>query len=230
MNDAVVLERAPLPRMTILSLLGLALADALNPFSIGSLILLLSTDRPMARGWVFVAGTLGVYIPFGILLAEGWTAAFAALLPLLPIWLIGGVLAAAGFLCIGLAWHLSSKDRNDEPDQSLSKVLSLPATAAFAVASTMADAPTAVPFFAAAALIPDLAVGRAGQYAWVILYCLVYVAPLLLLLALRAALGVKGASMIERVQKGVYWSFRHLLPPLLVLGGGVLCWLGASFL
>lgn len=214
--------------MLIASLAGLALLDALNPFSIAAMVLLLTTDRPMARGWVFVAGTLAVYLPFGILLVEGWTAALTALLPLLPVWLIGGGILTAGLACIGLAIHLLRQGLPADPGASLGRALTLPATAAFAVASTLSDAPTAVPFFAAAALIPDLAPERVGQYLWVVLYCLVYVAPLLLMLAIRAAMGAKGAALLERVQRAIGWSFRHVFPPTLVLGGGWLSWLGLT--
>lgn len=44
--------------MSVLTFLGLALADAMNPFSIAAMAFLLTTDRPLARGIVFVLGTL----------------------------------------------------------------------------------------------------------------------------------------------------------------------------
>ncbi|KGJ23582.1 GAP family protein [Paracoccus sanguinis] len=216
--------------MLSLSLLGLAVVDALNPFSIAAMALLLATDRPMARGWVFVAGTFVVYLPFGIVLVEGWTAALSALLPLLPVWLKGGAVLVAGLACISLAIYLLRQVQSLDAGASLSRAMTLPATAAFAVASTLSDAPTAVPFFAASAIIPDLASGRVGQYLWVALYCLVYIAPLLLMLGIRAAMGAHGEVVLERVQRGVGWSFRYILPPILVLGGGWLCWLGLTFL
>lgn len=70
----------------ILVLAGLALIDALNPFSIAALAFLLSTDRPVQRAVVFVVGTFAVYFLAGVVLLEGWLILIEALLPLLPGW------------------------------------------------------------------------------------------------------------------------------------------------
>lgn len=212
--------------MTWLSFMGLAVADALNPFSIAAMVYLLATDRAVARGWVFVLGTLAVYLPFGVLLVEGWTAALAALIPLLPVWLVGGLLIAAGIVGIGIALWMLTKSQSASSAMPLSGGLTLRATAAFAVGSTLADAPTAFPFFAAAAQVSLLAETRMGQYLCILLYCLIYVAPLLLLLGLRIWLGDRSSTALTMVKGGVDWSFRHLLPPLLVLISAWLIWLG----
>lgn len=209
--------------MTELTFLGLALADALNPFSIAAMAYLLTTDRPMARGTVFILGTLAVYIPFGIMLVEGWTAVLAALVPLLPAWALGTALVVAGLSCIGFALWSWIKPGGRNGAMPLSDRLTLPATAAFAVASTFADAPTAVPYFAAATLAPLLAEGRVGEYLWLVLYCLIYVAPLILLLALRVWFGDRAERSLGRVRTAVDWSFRYLLPPVSVVVG---IWLG----
>jgi hypothetical protein len=209
--------------MTELSFLGLAMADSLNPFSIAAMAYLLTTDRPMARGTVFILGTLVVYIPFGIMLVEGWTAVLAALVPLLPVWAVGTALVVAGLCCVGFALWSWMKPGGRGGAMPLSDRLTLPATAAFAVASTLADAPTAVPYFAAATLAPLLAEGRVGVYLWVVVYCLIYVAPLVLLLAMRVWFGGRAERSLGRVRTAVDWSFRYLLPPVLIVVG---FWLG----
>jgi hypothetical protein len=214
--------------MTALSFLGLAIADALNPFSIAAMVYLLATDRAVARGLVFVLGTLAIYIPFGILLVEGWTAVLASLLPLMPVWLIAGLLIAAGVVGIAIALWMITRAISSSATMPLSDKLTLKATALFAMGSTLADAPTAFPFFAAAGQVHLLADARVGQYALVLVYCLIYVAPLLLLLGLRVWLGDRSLAALDRVKSAVDWSFRHLLPPLLVLIGAWLIWLGAE--
>lgn len=214
--------------MVILSLFGLAILDAMNPFSIVAMALLLATDRPLARGWAFILGTLAVYFAFGIMLVEGWTVALAALVPLLPQWLIGGALFLVGLACFAFAVHCYRQDLTQGKGALLDKVLTLPTTAAFAVASTLSDLPTAVPYFAAAALIPEMADTRLEQYLWLMLYCLIYVAPLCLMLGILVAWGDKAAFMLSGVQRGIAWSFRFILAPtLLVIGVGFL-WQGAS--
>ena len=127
-----------------------------------------------------------------------------------------------------LAIHLMRQDKSDNIGGSLGGALTLPATFAFAGLSTLSDAPTAVPFFAGAALIQDLAVGRIGQYLWIVAYCLVYVAPLLAMIAIRGAMQDRATSILAIVQRAIVWSFRHLFPPILLLGACWLCWTGAE--
>jgi hypothetical protein len=216
--------------MTLLSFLGLALADAMNPFSIAAMVFLLATDRPFARGGVFILGTLAVCFPFGVALVEGWTALLANLIPQLPSAVKSGLLILGGIACAGAAWWIISQGGRSGPSNRVSDRLSLPATAAFAIGSALADAPTAVPLFAAAAQIPTLAAGRLGQYAWLALYCLIYVAPLVLLLGIRLRLGEKAAPALRIVKSGVEWGFRYVLPPLLVVVGLWLVWIGVELL
>lgn len=216
--------------MSVLTFLGLALADAMNPFSIAAMAFLLTTDRPLARGIVFVLGTLIVYVPFGVALVEGWTALLTSLLPLIPWWVKGGLLVAGALLCVGIAWRMIRSDDPQDLASSVSNRLSLPATATFAIASTLMDAPTALPFFAAAAQILTFADGRVGQYLWVVFYCLIYVTPLLLLIGLRVGLGDRSGGALQAVKTAVAWSFANLMPPALILIGLWLAWIGTAML
>lgn len=210
----------------VAALLGVALLDAANPFSIAAMAVLLATDRPAMRGWTFVAGTAAIYLPFGVMLLEGWTAALRGFLPLLPAWAPGAAEAVAGAACLVAAVHAwRGAGQGGDGTSAMPQVtsLSLGATAAFAAASTLADLPTAVPYFAAASQIPALAEGRAGQYAWLIVYNAIYVAPLLLMLGARLALGDRAERVMTAVRRAVEWSFAHLMPPLLLaLGLGLI--------
>jgi hypothetical protein len=211
---------------SILTFLGLAITDAMNPFTVASMAMLLALDRPVARGVIFVVATFAVYLAFAILLAEGFTAAIAALLPLLPVWVPAALLIALAVVCIGFALYLWFNKAATDGGIALANALTLPGTAVFAVVSTLSDAPTAVPLFAAVAQLPELTDGRSGQYLWLVAYTVIYVAPLLLLLALRMALGVKADAALNRVMSVVNWSFNHLLPAVLLLAGAFAGWLG----
>ena len=214
--------------MLILSLLSLAVLDALNPFSIVTMALLLATNRPIARGWVFIAGTLAVYLSFGIMLVEGWTAVLASLVPLLPQWAIGAALFLAGLGCLAFALHSYRQDLTQDQGSSFDNVLTLPATALFAVVSTVSDAPTALPYFTAAALILDMADARLEQYLWVALYCLIYISPLCVMLGIRIAQGDRAAVILSAIQRRLAWSFRYILSPVLAAFGIWLSWLAAT--
>jgi Sap, sulfolipid-1-addressing protein len=211
---------------TILTFLGLAITDAMNPFTVASMAMLLALDRPAARGVIFAGATFVVYFVFAILLVEGFTAAVTALLPLLPNWVPGALLIALAVVCIGFAFYLWLDKTATDGGMSLARALTLPGTAVFAVVSTLSDAPTAVPLFAAVAQLPELADGRFGQYLWLVAYAAIYVSPLLLLLGLRIALGAGADAALNRVMNIVNWSFKHLLPTVLLLAGAFAGWLG----
>lgn len=213
---------------SVFAFLGLALTDAMNPFTVASVAVLLTLDRHLARGAVFVGVTFAIYLVFAILLAEGFTAAVAAVLPILPVWAPGALLLGFALLCIGFAIHLWFKPGSNGKDVSLAAALTLPGTAVFAIASTLSDAPTAVPLFAAVAQLPQLAEGRVGQYLWLVVYTAIYVAPLVLLLGLRRTLGTAADAALNRVAAAVNWSFKRLLPPALVLAGAASGWIGAE--
>lgn len=203
----------------IAGLLGLALLDALNPFSIAAMAFLLSTDRPSTRGLAFILGTAVVYLGFGIMLLEGWTAFLQSLLPLLPSWIpaLVEVLAGAGCLVGGIIlWRKSGSDTQSMPQIS---ALSVWATVLFAAGSTVSDLPTAVPYFAAASQITSIAEGRLGQYFWLLIYNVIYVAPMVAMLVVRLTLRKRADGVFSAIRKGVDWAFKHLMPLLLILFG-----------
>ena len=213
---------------SVLTFLGLAAADAMNPFTVASMAMLLALDRPVARGVIFMGATFAVYLAFAVLLAEGFTAAVLALLPVMPDWVPGALLVALALLCFGFAVRLWRQATDTGEGASLAMALTLPGTVVFAVLNTLSDAPTAVPLFAAVAQLPELADGRLGQYLWLVVYTGIYVTPLLILLGLRMALGAKADAALNRAMSVVNWSFKHLLPAVLSIVGSFSGWLGVD--
>lgn len=213
-----------------LAFLGLAITDAMNPFTVAAMAILLVLDRPIARGAIFAGVTFILCLGFAIALVEGSTAAMAQWLPLLPAWVPGLLLAVFALLCIGFAVHFWLERPSADASVRLAKAMSLPGTAVFAAVSTMSDAPTAVPLFAAVAQLPLLTEARIGQYLWLTLYSAIYVAPLLLLLALRILMGSHVDEALKSVLAAVNWSFRHLLPPMLLIAGAAASWFAVQSL
>jgi hypothetical protein len=208
------------------ALIGLALLDALNPFSIAAQAFMLSTDRPVARGLAFVFGTFAVYLLSGVVLLEGWLVLFHNLLPALPPWVPGSLEIGAGIAALAAGIYTWRQAAQGKPAPSPSN-LSLLATTAFAVVSTLSDMPTAVPYFAAASQIAASDGGALTRYTWLLVYNLIYVAPLVAMLALRVGLGDGTAAILRRVRTSVDWTVAKLLPPLLVLAGVALLGDGA---
>ena len=213
-----------------LAFLGLAITDAMNPFTVAAMAVLLALDRPFARGLIFILVTFAVYLGFAIALEEGLTAALAHWIPLLPPWVPALLLVLLGLACIGFALYLWFDDSAADASVRLAKALSLPGTAVFAAVSTLSDAPTALPLFAAVAQLPLMTETRLGQYLWLTLYCAIYVSPLILLLVLRELLGSHADRALSKVLSAVNWSFRHLLPPMLLIAGVAAGWFTARII
>lgn len=198
--------------------LGLAAVDALNPFSIAAQAYLLGTAQPYKRAWTFAVGSFAVYLAGGVLFVQGAGAFLRSLLPELPRLVLPVGAIALGIGCVALAAHLWFKSNRGKPFVPPAD-LSVSATLGFAIFSTLSDLPTALPYFAAAAKIAETSDTFLTQVAWLLVYNLVFIAPLVMLIWVHIALGVRSASVFGSIERSVNWSFVFLLPPLLALGG-----------
>lgn len=205
---------------------GLALIDALNPFTIAAQAYLLGTPRPMRRSIAFLVGTYATYLAGGVVLLLGWGAFLARVLPLLPGWAIpaGEILLGVGAFGFGI--RSLRKSATGTPFAPPSDV-SVRATLGFAVASTFADLTSALPYFGAISQIAsaDLGDWTTGlALAW---YNLLYCAPLIALIIARAALSEEASALFfGRMRRAIDWAFAKLLPPLLILAGAGLAFDG----
>jgi cytochrome c biogenesis protein CcdA len=206
-----------------LTIIGLGIADALNPFSIAAMAFLLTTDKPFERGATFIIGTLLVYFPGGIALMQGWTAVLKSILPSLPAWVLPAAYIISAIVCFGFAFYFFMQGRSkDGKLKTTPSNLSLMATLIFAIASTLSDLPTALPYFAAVNAISAASSGLVHELLFLTLYNLIYISPLIVMLMIRAWAGAKAQASLEIVRRAVDWSFVHLLPPISALLGAYL--------
>jgi cytochrome c biogenesis protein CcdA len=200
--------------MDIITLIGFGIADALNPFSIGAMIYLLATDRPIARGLVFIMGTLFVYFPGGFALMTGWAAVINMLLPIITPWLPAVLHFVLGLICcVAAIYFFRRKRKEGKQTDPKPHSLSLTATFIFAIASTLSDLPTAIPYFAAVNIITGLGHTLFFQLCLLMLYNLVYVSPLILVLVIAMFTGAKAQPALKKVRTSIDWCLVHLLPP-----------------
>jgi hypothetical protein len=125
--------------------------------------------------------------------------------------LAGGLVVGAGIY----AWIRAAGGKTAPSPMNLS----LPATLAFAIVSTVSDLPTAIPLFAAVNQIAATGDGTFARYGWLAFYTVVYVTPLIAMLAASLALGQRAEPTLVCVRQAVDWTFARLLPPALVLAG-----------
>ncbi|MEO6102890.1 MAG: GAP family protein, partial [Pseudoxanthomonas sp.] len=195
------------PRMESLlsSLLLLALLDSLNPSALVVALWLLSRPKPAARLLAYVAGILASYLALGITMMLGFTALSERLGQALdhPVALaMQGLLGAA--LLVYAIFAPSSAHAAQEPD--------LPATGkllgffVLGMAVTAAELVTALPYFAAIALMIGDNLEAAQWLPLLLGYNLIFIVPPLLLLGLHALLGHRTderfARWRERLRRG----------------------------
>jgi hypothetical protein len=90
----------------------------------------------------------------------------------------------------------------------------------FAIASTIADLTSALPYFVAVSQIESVRLGVLQTTLMLGWYNLLYCAPLLALIAGRMSLGkAASAHFFGRLRSAIDWAFAKLLPPLLVVAG-----------
>ena len=204
----------------LLSLIALGIADALNPFSIAAVVYLLTTDKPIARGSTFIVGTFLFYFTAGVALMEGWSQILKNILPGLPEWISFSFYIVSGIVCLAIAQHLYSnaKKGDGQPYVSIGNV-SLRAIFVFAIASTLSDLPTAIPYFAALDIIAHSDNGGIEKICLLLLYNLIFISPLVLLLAIKLSAGETVPGYFMKIRHGVEWCFAKLLPPLIAVFG-----------
>jgi hypothetical protein len=207
-------------------LTGLAALDALNPFSVAALAYLLGTNRAVAHGMTFVAGTYVTYLLCGLLLLQGWGLALRRLIPLLPPWIPGSIEILAGGACLTFAvW--AWRQGGTVIESAAPGAVGLPATFGFAVVSTAADMPTAVPYIVAVNRIAAGDLGPGSEILLLAWYVTVYIAPLALMVGARASLGVTAVNLFGPIRRAMDWGLGRLMPPALMIGGLWLLWDGA---
>jgi len=208
------------------ALTGLALADSLNPFTVAAQGYLLGTPRPLGRSVAFLVGTFATYFLGGILLLQGWLAFFRHLAPRIPAGWIGAGEIILGLVLAGFAVWTFRRAGGGTPFRPPEN-LSVPATLAFAAASTVGDLPSALPYFAAVNRIAAGTDSLAAELLWLAWYNLLYVGPLILMIAAHAFLpSERSAALFGRIRGAIDWSFAKLLPPLMALGAAFLLYDG----
>jgi cytochrome c biogenesis protein CcdA len=200
------------------SLIPLALVDALNPFSIAALIYLLGLPRRVSHALVFTFGTFSIYLLGGVLLVVGISSFLSNWMLSVPSRWLAGSETAAGALCVlfaAYAWRSQSQGHDFKPPKDL-KILT---TLVLSMIATASDLPTAVPYFAAVSLIAGANASWSVQGLMLLIYCVIYITPLLFLVGLHAYFQERAAQMFARIQAGIGWAFAKLIPPMILIAG-----------
>lgn len=211
------------------ALLGLALVDSLNPSTIAQAAVLSGGARPVRAVLAFWSGALLTYLALGTLLVLGPGEVIQEVVTDPPRWLrLAGLGAGPALLAASVvAWS-----RRGSGGDRLSGLRRSSPDLAFGMGmlSTAVDAFTAAPYFAAAAIVTGSTLSFGSQVGVLGLYNLVYLAPVLLVLVVRLALGARAEPLFARF----FAAVERVLPgafAVLSAGGGLaVLWIGVDAL
>ena len=215
----------------LLAIVGLGLLDSLNPFSIAACAVVSARPQSLGRGVAFITATFLVYFLSGVALVTGWAELLIALQPWIKPWMrVAFWLLVAFGCCLGaiFLWR--------RPPMGQDKAVKQPSSTAilaiflFAFGSTLSDMPTAFPYFGAIPIMVATGANFLGLLAWLALYSLIYVSPLIILLAYRLIFPQAFEPLQGVINRMMDWVIRRLSPALLVPCAGWAAYLAAQSL
>lgn len=197
---------------------GLALADAINPTSLGIGLYLLLHHNYVHKLLVFVAGLFVTYFLFGVALELGVARHF------LELWgerhpatvavsiLIGGAMVVYGLL-------LGRRPKRRRKALQERSIVSLPSAFALGGLATLMDLPTAFPYLGAITVIGRLELTYTQVVLVLFVYNLVVILPLIVLLLVRVRTHRHSEAVVRRLQRKVFaWERLGLRILLIALG------------
>lgn len=201
--------------------------DSLNPATIAPALYIAAGRTPNRSLSGFIAGVLVVNLAGGLVLALGPGQAILAIAPhpgrdvrhLLELALgIGTMVVAVGLWLWRnrLASHITGKeDRLDRASLLVGGGI------------TLAELPTAVPYFAVIAAVVSSGRTVPAQVGLLFLFNAAFVAPLLAILVLRSLAGARALERIERLRALLERHLGSAIPALVLLAGVLLTLAGA---
>ncbi len=204
-----------------LAVVAIALPDSLNPSLIAAAAYLALGAHPVRRSLVFAVTAFAVTLAGGLAIALGLGDLILSLLPKLSHTAKFDVITVVGVLvmCGGAViwWRrdaLAGKpaDRHREPEEGSSAAL-------LAAGIAGIELLTAFPYFAAIAMVLGSSVSGAGKISLLVLYNLVYVLPLLAIVAIRAIMGEKGAELLLPVTNWIQTHWPMVVAPVAGVAG-----------
>jgi cytochrome c biogenesis protein CcdA len=181
----------------VVLVLGIALADGLNPSTIAPALVLAVRRRGALLVAVFAVGVFAPAFAAGVLVVVGPGRALLGLLPHISpstkhLLEIGGALALA-VLAVLLWVHrerVTSGMKREPPGGALG-------AAGLGAGIMLAELPTAIPYFAALAAIVGSSASLLVQLELVALFNLAFVLPLLVIVGIRLLAGPRSQRLLD---------------------------------
>jgi cytochrome c biogenesis protein CcdA len=207
-----------------LAVVVIAAPDSLNPSLIVAAVFLTLGAHPIRRSAMFTISAFVITLAGGLAIALGLGDLILSLLPKLSRTAKYDVIIAVGVLvmCGGavLWWRrdaLASEpsDSHREPAEGGSAVL-------MGAGIAGVELLTAFPYFAAIAMVVGSSVSGAGKVFLLVLYNVIYILPLIAIVAVRAIMGEKGAELLVPVSDWIETHWPVVAAPIAGVAGAAL--------
>lgn len=207
--------------------LGVGLADSLNPSTVGPALYLATAPRPVARVALFTLGVFAVNFTAGIALALGPGMLLVHLVPQPDRTVRHALELAAGLVLLAIAVGLWAARRRLARRGLPMRRGGGGSALALGASIAAVELPTAVPYLGVIAAIVAAPASVPQTIALLALFCGAFVAPLLTIVVVLVVAGERAAPVLAR---GGAWLERRwpvVLAALLLLVGGGLTAAGA---
>lgn len=205
----------------LVSLIGIAVVDSLNPTLFIAQLYLLTTPQPIPRLLSYIAGVMLVNVSGGVVLLAGVQTVIVNFLSNIDVDAqhIGQLVLGLAIFGFGL-WLKPTMPRNDEVKKPRS--LHPRHTFVLGMVVMLNEITTALPYFVAIERIVQAQLGAIGNSLALIIYNAVFSAPLLAFVALFVAYRQRFAAQLARITHAIqHWTPRFIKYGSLVFGGGL---------
>lgn len=203
----------------LVSLLGLALLDSLNPSALAVTIYLLLAGRPyVGKVLTYVAGVYASYLVLGVLVLLGLGSVWSYL-ESPTAYAVQGVVGA---LLFGYAIFAPNKSRKGGTTVMQPRSWNLGAVFLLGVTVTIVEFSTAFPYLGAIALMTNAELPFAQWLPILVVYNAIFVLPPLLLLVSYSLLGSRLEKRFERLRERFERGSRETMLWILGIVGFIL--------
>jgi cytochrome c biogenesis protein CcdA len=204
---------------------SIALADAINPATVAPALYLATTERPLRRLVAFMGAFFAVNVAGGVLIVLGPGQLLLSLTPHISADARHGIELGAGIALLVTAFLVASSTSPEQPEPR--RAPGSPGRAA-ALGATIAalELPTALPYFAAIAVIVGADLSLADQVLLITVFNLVFVSPVLVMIGLLAGAGDRNTDRLRRLGDLLRLQWRRAFACLAAAAGLVLAGFG----
>lgn len=217
-----------------LTMLMLAVADALNPATIATMIIILPIVKKKWHSLIFVTGTFMVYFITGIIVFIGVdkylksfsnsiAERFAKHVGLIELLIAAIIITIAIVQAVKLIKRIIKKEPTKKDYMAAVVKMVNPAALVFlSVSSTLMDIPTAIPYFGFIGILSNSGTILFVSLVLFIVYCLIYVLPMIILYLMFTLIQGERFNRIESGFKNFINTVSEYLLPIILLILGVL--------